>query len=223
MTADLLVKLPENAVAVDVTASFRVGNLTYVELGSGEKVSLSAEDKTEELHRGKFAGATSYTGQLACYQRGAHFRAEARRGQHVGAELYRCASRTCSPLPAVGWREAVPAQGCPGHLRVWAGADAHLERTVHPDRQPGDRARPFLDDSRPWMILAASPASAGISSCQVELLLSRHTTGKLDGAFKDGSVVAVAQSIHSGGLSALRTSVGLLLVTFLVLSRPVNG
>ncbi len=186
MTADLLVKLPENAIAVDVTASFRVGNLTYVELGSGEKVSVSAEGKTEELHRGKFAGATSYTGQLGVT-----------RGELTFA-LKRDGDNTSAPSSTVALPEPVhlsqPSGGAKLSRRkavqvTFASGPAQTLTWSGPCIQTGSleiEAGRSSTTLAPHLILAASPASAGSSSCQVEFLLSRHTTGKLDGAFKDG-------------------------------------
>jgi hypothetical protein len=196
MTADLLVKLPENAVAVDVTASFRVGNLTYVELGSGENVSVSAGGQTEELHRGKFAGATSYTGQLGV-SRGELTFALKREGDNTSAP----SSTIALPEPVhlsqpfggakLSRRKAVQvtlASG-PAQTLTWSGP---CIQTGSLEIEAGRSSATVAAGA----ILAATPASAGSDTCQVELLLSRHTTGKLDGAFKDGSVVAVAQSTH---------------------------
>jgi hypothetical protein len=199
MTADLLVKLPENAVAVDLTASFRVGNLTYVELGSGENVSVSAEGKTEELHRGKFAGATSYTGQLGVSKGEVTF-ALKRDGDNASAP----SSTVVLPEPvhlsqpfggtklSRGKAVQVTFASGPAQTLTWSGPciqTGSLE--IEAGRSSTTIAAGLIRATTP-----ASPANSARDSCQIELLLSRHTTGKLDGAFKDGSIVAVAQSIH---------------------------
>ena len=199
MTADLLVKLPENADAVDVTASFRVGNLTYVELGSGENVEVSAEGKREQLHRGKFAGATSYTGQLGV-SKGSKV--------EINLALNRAGGNTSAPSSTVVLPEPVhlsqPVGGTklsrrkdvqvtfasgPAQTLTWSGP---CIQTGSLEIEPGRSSTTIAAG----LIRATTPASAGTDTCQVEFLLSRHTTGRIDGAFKDGTIVAVAQSTH---------------------------
>jgi hypothetical protein len=41
ITADYVVTLPESTDAADVSASFRVGTLTFVDLGDGESIKAS--------------------------------------------------------------------------------------------------------------------------------------------------------------------------------------
>jgi hypothetical protein len=201
MTADLLVKLPENADSVDVTASFRVGTLTYVELDSKEKVTASADGQQETLHRGKFAGATSYTGQLKV----------AAPRTEITIDLERDDKNVSAPRSTVVLPEPVhlsaPFSGAklsrrtavqvtlasgPAQTLSWSGPcieTGSLE--IEPGRSSITIAAGMIRAATP-----ASPAAGASSTCEVQLLLTRHTTGKLDGAFKDGTIVAVAQSIH---------------------------
>ena len=65
ITANLLVTVPDGTTTAEVSATLRVGTMTYVELGGGEKLSASGGGHTATLKRGKLAGATSYTGRLA--------------------------------------------------------------------------------------------------------------------------------------------------------------
>jgi hypothetical protein len=205
MTADLLVKLPENADAVDVTASFRVGNLTYVELGSGENVEVSADGKREQLHRGKFAGATSYTGQLGVSKGSKISQVE------INFALNRAGGNTSAPSSTVVLPEPVhlsqPFGGAklsrrkdvqvsfasgPAQTLTWSGPCIQTgSLQIEPGRSSTTIAAGLIRATMP-----ATPNSAGSDTCQVDFLLSRHTTGRIDGAFKDGTIVAVAQSIH---------------------------
>jgi hypothetical protein len=202
MTADLLVKLPEDASSVDVTASFRVGTLTYVELGGGEKVSASAGGQTEKLRRGKFAGATSYTGQLDVKSP----------GTEITFDLQRDGDNASAPSSTVTLPEAVhyaaPANGTKlsrraavqvafasgaAQVLTWAGQcvqSGNLE--IEAGRSSATIASGLIRATTP-----ASPATPGTSTtCQLTLTLTRRTTGKLDGAFKDGTVVAETQSVR---------------------------
>jgi hypothetical protein len=202
MTADLLVKVPEDANAVDVTAAFRVGTLTYVELDSKEKVTASADGQQETLGRSKFAGTISYTGQLKV----------AAPRTEITISLQRDDANSSAPSSTVALPEPVhlsaPVGGTklsrrqtiqvtfasgPAQTLTWTGPciqTGSLE--IEPGRSSTTIAAGLIRAATP-----ASPSPRPVSStCQIELTLTRHTTGKLDGAFKDGSITAVAQSIH---------------------------
>jgi hypothetical protein len=64
MTAHLLVTLPENTEQADVTASLRVGTLTFVELGPNEQITASGGGQTTELDHHRAAGVTRYSNRL---------------------------------------------------------------------------------------------------------------------------------------------------------------
>ena len=61
ITANLVVTLPESTDAADVSASLRVGTLTFVELGDGEEITASGGGKSAELKHHRAAGVTDYT------------------------------------------------------------------------------------------------------------------------------------------------------------------
>jgi len=199
MTADLFVKLPEDANSVDVTASFRVGTLTYVELGGGEKVSASADGQNETLRRGKFAGATSYTGQLDA----------TKPGTEITFDLKRDGDNTSAPSSTVTLPEPVHLTAPAGKLSrratiqvTFASGPAQALTWTGPCIQTGSleiEAGRSSATIAAGLIRAVAPASPGAgtsTTCQLTLTLTRRTTGKLDGAFKDGSVVAEAQSVR---------------------------
>jgi hypothetical protein len=202
MTADFLVKLPENASAVDVNASFRVGTLTYVELDGKEKVTASANGQQETLGRSKFAGAISYTGQLKV----------AAPRTEVTVELTRDDGNASAPDSTVALPEPVHLSAPFGGAKLsrrqtiqvtFASGPAQTLTWTGPCIQPGSlEIEPGRSSTTiaAGLIRAATTASpsprSGSGTCQVALTLTRRTTGKLDGAFKDGSIAAVAQSIH---------------------------
>ncbi|TDU83237.1 hypothetical protein EV138_5699 [Kribbella voronezhensis] len=203
MTADLLVQLPENGHAAELTASFRVGTLTYVELSSGEKVTASAQGLTEELRRAKFAGATRYTGQLEATAPGTEFTFTLERdGDNTSAP----SSTVALPEPVhlaapvagakLSRRTAVQVRvaGGPSQLLTWSGP------CVQTGNLEIESGRSFATIAvgliRAVPTASASPRSGDSGTCHLTLTLTRRTTGKLDGAFKNGTVVAEAQSVR---------------------------
>ena len=64
ITANYVVTLPETGDAASVSASYRVGTLTFVELGDGESIRSSGGGMNAELRRHHAAGVTDYSGQL---------------------------------------------------------------------------------------------------------------------------------------------------------------
>ncbi|WP_112237372.1 hypothetical protein [Kribbella monticola] len=203
MTADLLVELPESGQAAEVTASFRVGTLTYVELGSGEKVTVSAQGLTEELRRGKFAGATRYTGQLEATEPGTEFTLDLERdGDNTSAPRSTVVLPESVHLVApvagarLSRRTAVQvrfASGPPQRL-TWTGQCVQSgDLEIEAGRSAATIAAGLI---RAIPSTSASPRSGGSDSCQLTLTLTRRTTGKLDAAFKDGTVVAEAESVR---------------------------
>jgi hypothetical protein len=64
ITANLVVTLPEGTDAADVSASLRVGTLTFVELGDGEQTTASGGGKDVGLRHRRAAGVTDYSNRL---------------------------------------------------------------------------------------------------------------------------------------------------------------
>ena len=64
ITANLVVTLPESTDAAAVSASLRLGTLTFVELGDGEEITASGGGKSAKLNHNRAAGVTDYTNRL---------------------------------------------------------------------------------------------------------------------------------------------------------------
>ena len=204
MTADLLVTLPEGATSADVSATLRVGTLTFVELGGDEEMSASGDGKTASLKRGKFGGATSYTGRLA---------GVAKPGTEVAFALQRDGDNASAPRSTVTLPEPVrltaPAAGARfsrrssdiavrfssgpsevGSVLTWTG---ECIQSGSLELEPG---RTAVTISRGSIKQVTSPPSNSSSTCQITVTLTRRTKGKLDEAFKDGFVAAESQSVR---------------------------
>lgn len=205
MTANLLVTMPEGAGSADVSATFRVGTLTFVELGDGEKVSVDGEGKTANLKRGKFGGATSYTGKLDVVKP----------GTEIAFALQREGDNTSAPRSTVTLPEPVKLTAPAAGTRYSRRSDITVQFASEPSQTPSvltwagecvqtgslqiEPGRTTATISRGTIRQVAVSPSAGktaSSTCQLSLTLTRRTEGKLDEAFKDGFVAAESQSVR---------------------------
>jgi hypothetical protein len=204
ITADLLVTLPEDTDAADVSASLRVGTLTFVELGDGEEVTAAGGGKTVELKHRRSAGATSYWSRLD---------GVVAPGTEITFDLKRSGDDSSAPkstvvLPA-RVRLVAPAAGTTysrrrdiavrftsepseaGAILGWAGecVEAGSLRL-----EPGRTAVTIPAGSIKPATSSPSPGAKPLTTCPIDLTLTRRVEGTLDPAFKNGSVAAETQS-----------------------------
>ncbi|MEU4291188.1 hypothetical protein AB0E63_23430 [Kribbella sp. NPDC026596] len=203
ITANLVVTLPEGTDAADVSASLRVGTLTFVELGDGEEISASGGGKDAVLRHHRAAGVTSYSNRLD---------GVVAAGTEITFGLKRGGADGSAPTSTVGLPERVrlvaPAAGTsysrrrdiavrfesePSQLPsvlTWAG-ECVQEGSLQ--LEPGRTSATIARGSIKQVTTTPTPGK-DVSRCQVRLTLTRRTEGKLDSAFKDGTVTAESQS-----------------------------
>lgn len=203
MTANLVVTLPEDTDAADVSASLQVGNLTFVELGDGEKLTATGGGKDVSLRQHRAAGVTDYSNRLD---------GVVAAGTEITFSLKRNSQDESAPTSTVKLPERVrlvaPASGTTFSRRrdlvvrfdsepsqqpsilTWAG-DCVQEGSL--DLEPGRTTATIPRGAIKPDLTTPSPAPAA-RTCQVRLSLIRRTEGKLDPAFKNGSVTAESES-----------------------------
>ncbi|RZU01969.1 hypothetical protein EV645_8085 [Kribbella rubisoli] len=207
ITADYVVTLPESTDATDVSASFRVGTLTFVEMGDGESIEASGGGKDVDLKHHRSAGVTDYTGQLdGVVDPGTEITFSLKRGSGDDAapqsmvklpERVRLTSplagTTYSRRSAVSVRfESQPSQ-LPSVL-TWTG---QCIQTGSLQLEPGRTSVSIpVGSIRP---LATTPTPGTTTTCPVDITLTRRTEGTLDKAFKDGAITAESQSVRRIG------------------------
>jgi len=204
--ADLRVTVTDHDRRADLLATLRAGTLTYVKLGDDEAINVSSSDSATDLRRSKSLGVTTYSGRLE---------GELRAGTEVTFNLRRDSNNESAPHSTVMLPERLqliaPAAGTaasrqsPITVRFDSGPTS-LPTTVNWTGscvQEGELQLP------PGGVVAHIPAgrikektvspSAGQTadtSCTVRIKVSREATGALDPAYKDGSIVAEAQSFR---------------------------
>lgn len=202
--ADLRVTVKDNERRADVLATLRAGTLTYVKLGNDEAISVSGTDSSTDLRRNKSLGVTNYSGRLE---------GELRAGTEVTFNLQRDSDNESAPHSTVALPERLqliaPAVGTtasrqsPITVRFESGP-TDLPTTVNWNGsciQEGELRLPAggVVGHIPAGRIKQSPVSpsagqTATTSCTVTIKVFRRATGALDPAFKDGSVVAEAQS-----------------------------
>lgn len=202
LTADLLVTVPDGSTTAEVSATLRVGTMTFVELGGGEKITASGAGQSATLKRGKIAGATSYTGRLE---------GAGKPGTDIIIALERDDENASAPVSVVRMPEPIrltaPSAGARFSrrtdlvLRFAAGAGGLL-RWAGPCVQGGSLT---LEGGRTSATISAgsiralgSPAvdAAATATCDLTLTLTRRIDGSLDHTFKDGFVAAETQTVR---------------------------
>jgi hypothetical protein len=203
ITADLTVTVLEGSTSAEVSGTLRVGTLTFVELGGGEKFTASGGGQSAVLKRRKVAGVTSYYGRLE---------GVSAPGTEITFALQREGDNGSAPTSTVTLPEPVqfgrPAPGTRFSrranlpVRFLSGPPAELAWAGH-CIQPGslqiEAGRTTATISRGSIqATTTSPSPGGTTSdtCQISLTLTRRTEGKLDGAFKDGFVTAESRSVR---------------------------
>lgn len=203
MTANLVVTLPEATDAADVSASLRVGSLTFVELGGGEEITASGGGKDVELKHHRAAGVTEYTNRLdGVVTPGTEITFDLERGgddDSAPKSTVKLPERVRLVAPAAGTTYSrrrdlvVRFESDPSQLPTiltWGGACVQ-EGSL--DLEPGRTSATIARGSIKQLTTTPTPGR-DISGCQVTLTLTRRTQGTLDSAFKDGSVIAESQS-----------------------------
>ncbi|WP_329001134.1 hypothetical protein OHA18_42720 [Kribbella sp. NBC_00709] len=203
MTANLVVTLPEATDAADVSASLQVGNLTFVELGDGEKIRASGGGKDVKLKHHRAAGVTDYSNRLdGVVTAGTEITFDLERGgdnDSAPRSTVKLPERVHLVAPAAGTTlsrrrdiavrfESEPSQ-LPS-LLTWAGACIQEGDLELP---PGQTSAVIARGSIKQVTTTPTPGQ-DISRCEVRLSLTRRTEGTLDPAFKNGSVTAESES-----------------------------
>ncbi|MFI6832343.1 hypothetical protein ACIBG5_34900 [Kribbella sp. NPDC050241] len=205
MTAGMVVTLPENTDEADVSASLRIGTLTFVELGDGEGITASGGGESAELKHHRSAGVTSYTNRLDGVTAA---------GTEITFSLKRGGDNESAPQSTVVLPERVrmvaPAAGMtfsrrkditvrftsePSQLPTNLGWAGDCVQAGSLELEPGRTSATIARGSIKPVTTTPTPGKNS-SQCQVRLTLTRRTEGKLDGAFKDGSVTAESQSVR---------------------------
>lgn len=203
MTANLVVTLPENADEADVSASLRVGTLTFVELGGDEELSAAGGGQTAKLDHHRAAGVTNYSTRL---------NGVTKAGTEITVSLKRDGDNESAPASTVVLPERVrltaPAAGTTYSRRkpiavkfdsepsqqpsilTWAG------ECVEPGSLQLEPGRTTATIARGSIKPAATTPGTSPTTCPVDLTLSRRVEGTLDKAFKDGSIAAESQSVR---------------------------
>lgn len=205
MTANLIVTLPENADEADVSASLRVGTLTFVELASNEEITAAGGGQTTKLDHHRAAGVTEYRNRLDGVTKA---------GTEITFNLKRDGDNTSAPTSTVVLPERVrlvaPAAGTTYSRRTAIAVRFDSEPSQLPSVltwageciQPGslqlEPGRTSATIARGSIKPAATTATAKASSstCQIDLTVTRRVEGTLDKAFKDGSIAAETQSVR---------------------------
>jgi hypothetical protein len=207
ITADYVVTLPESTDAADVSASYRVGTLTFVELGDGESIKASGGGKDVDLKHHRSAGVTDYTGQLdGVVDPGTEITFSLKRGSGDDAAPQSTVKlperlRLTSPLAGTTYsrRSAVPVRFDtePSQLPSVLTWTRQCIQTGSLQLEPGRTSVSIPTGSiRP---LATTPTPGTTTTCPVDITLTRRTEGTLDKAFKDGAITAESQSVRRIG------------------------
>jgi hypothetical protein len=181
-----------------VSASYRVGTLTFEELGEGESVTASGGGKDVTLKHHRSAGVTDYGGQLDGVV-GA--------GIEITFNLTRGKDDDSAPRSTVKLPERV-------RLTAPLAGTTYSRRATIPvrfDSRPSDQ----LSIQTGSLELEPGRTSAGIpagsirpptetptpgvkpaTTCPVDVTLTRRTEGTLDEAFKGGHITAETQSVR---------------------------
>ena len=205
ITANLVVTLPEGTDAADVSASLRVGTLTFVELGDGEQITASGGGKDVGLRHRRAAGVTDYSNRLdGVVAPGTEITVDLERGKDNDSaprSTVRLPERVRLVAPVAGTTssrrrdlvvrfESEPSQ-LPSIL-TWTG------QCIQPGSLELEPGRTSATIARGSIKAAATTPTPGAAApaCQIDLTLTRRTEGTLDKAFKDGSVTAESQSVR---------------------------
>ncbi|MGZ0152816.1 hypothetical protein ACXJJ3_37560 [Kribbella sp. WER1] len=204
ITATYVVTLPETTDVADVSASYRVGTLTFIELGDGESVTSSGGGKDVKLKHHKSAGVTDYDGQLdGVVAPGTEITFDLKRGSNddsAPTSTVKLPERVKLTAPQTGTAYsrraalAVRFDSGPSDLPAvvtWAG-DCVQSGSL--ELEPGRTSASIPPGSIRPVTGTPTPGRKPTTTCPVTLMLTRRADGTLDKAFKDGSVTAQSES-----------------------------
>jgi hypothetical protein len=204
ITANYVVTLPETGGAATVSASYRVGTLTFVELGDGESVRSSGGGKDVELQHHRAAGVTDYTGRLeGVVEAGTEITFNLTRGKDDDSAPRSTVKllprvRLTAPLAGTTYsrRAAIPVRidTEPSELSsvlTWTG---ECIETGSLELEPRRTSATILAGSIRPTVATPTPGVKPPTTCPIDLTLTRRTEGTLDPAFKNGHIVAETQS-----------------------------
>ncbi|MFI5735177.1 hypothetical protein ACIA49_34010 [Kribbella sp. NPDC051587] len=208
MSAGFVVTVDDNEQRAVATASLRSGTLTYVDLGDGESISVTGSGAPQQLRRQKSLGTINYTSRLNDVLNA---------GTEITFALQRDSANESAPKSTVALPERV-------HLTAPTNSTTYSRQQPVPIRfetAPTDQqtilswsgscvtqGRMILTPGASSTVIpagmlkanttttSASPGQAA-TRCSVEITLTREVEGRLDPAFKDGSVRAQAVSKRS--------------------------
>ncbi|MEV5967895.1 hypothetical protein AB0L70_39380 [Kribbella sp. NPDC051952] len=203
MTAGLIVTLPEATDAAEVSATLRVGTLTFVELGNGEELTASGGGKDVSLRHHRAAGVTNYTNRLD---------GVVAAGTEITFNLKRGGADDSAPTSTVKLPERVRLVAPAAGTTVSRRRDLVVRFDSEPSRQPSvltwagecvqegslelEPGRTTATIARGSIRQVTTTPTPGkdLSRCPIQVTVTRRTEGKLDPAFKDGSVTAESRS-----------------------------
>ncbi|TCC19283.1 hypothetical protein [Kribbella sindirgiensis] len=206
ITANYVVTLPETADAARVSASYRVGTLTFVELGDGESVTSSGGGKDVTLKHHRSAGVTDYDGQLdGVVDAGTEITFNLTRGKDDDSAPRSTVKlpdrvRLTAPLAGTTYsrRAAIPIRFGPQpsdepSILTWAG-DCIQSGTL--ELEPARTSATIPAGSIRPTTTTPTPGIKPPTTCPIDITLTHRTEGTLDKAFKDGHITAESQSVR---------------------------
>jgi hypothetical protein len=206
ITANYVVTVPETGDVTSVSASYRVGTLTFVELGDGESVKSSGGGKESTLERHRTAGVTDYSGELdGVVEAGTEITFDLTRGKgddSAPRSTVKLPERVRLTAPLAGTtysrRAAIPVRfdtepsELPSVL-TWAG---DCIQTDSLELEPGRTSVSIPAGSIRPVTSTPTPGVKTATTCPIDLTLTRRAEGTLDKAFKNGHITAQSQSVR---------------------------
>ncbi|TCC28995.1 hypothetical protein [Kribbella speibonae] len=206
ITANYVVTLPETADAARVSASYRVGTLTFVELGDGESVTSSGGGQDVTLKHRRSAGVTGYDGQLdGVVDAGTEITFNLTRGKDDDSAPRSTVKlpdrvRLTAPLAGTTYsrRAAIPIRlgSKPSEqpsILTWAG---ECIQTGTLELEPARTSATIPAGSIRPTTTTPTPGIKPPTTCPIDITLTHRTEGTLDKAFKDGHITAESQSVR---------------------------
>ncbi|NIK58322.1 hypothetical protein [Kribbella shirazensis] len=206
ITADYVVTLPETDDVAKVSASYRVGKLTFVELGDGESVTSSGGGKNVRLERHRAAGATEYGGRLdGVVAAGTEITFDLSRGKDDDSAPRSTVKlpervRLTAPLAGTTYsrRSPIPVRvdSAPSELPSVLTWNGECIQTGSLELAPGRTSLSIPTGSIRPATETPTPGAKPTTTCPVDLTLTRRSEGTLDKAFKNGHITAESQSVR---------------------------
>ncbi|WP_350274911.1 hypothetical protein [Kribbella sp. HUAS MG21] len=206
ITANYVVTLPETGEAAKVSASYRVGTLTFVELGDGESVAASGGGKDVTLRHHRSAGVTGYDGRLdGVVAAGTEITFDLSRGKgddSAPRSTVKLPERVRLTAPLAGTtysrRASIPVRVDtePSQLPAVLTWTGECIQTGSLELEPGRTSVSISTGSIQPAARTPTPGAAPATTCPADLTLTRRTEGTLDKAFKDCHIIAESRSVR---------------------------